>query len=92
MPSALYGAVLLMAGLSYTLLQRCIITAEGPDALLARAVGKDLKGKLSLVIYAAAIGVAFWNQWIAQAGYVLVALLWLVPDRRIEKLLAQRKD
>jgi uncharacterized membrane protein len=91
-PSALYGVVLIMAGMAYTLLQRCIIAAEGPDALLARAVGKDLKGKFSLVIYALAIALAFWNQWLAQAGYVAVALLWLVPDRRIEKLLAQRKD
>jgi uncharacterized membrane protein len=89
MPTALYGMVLLMAAIAYWLLQRCIIAGEGPSCVLARAVGRDLKGKLSPLVYVLSIGVAFWNQWLAQAGYVLVALLWLVPDRRIEKTLAQ---
>jgi len=92
LPTALYGAVLLMAGTSYWILQRVLIASEGERSLLGRAVGKDLKGKLSLVIYAAAIPVAFVNPWVAQAGYVLVALMWLVPDPRIEKALAAGEE
>ena len=91
MPTALYGMVLLMAAIAYWLLQRCIIAGEGASSVLARAVGRDLKGKLSPLVYVLSIGLAFWNQWLAQAGYVLVALLWLVPDRRIEKTLAQHQ-
>jgi len=91
MPTALYGGVLLMAAIAYWLLQRCIIASEGASSVLARAVGRDLKGKLSPLVYVLSIGLAFWNQWLAQAGYVLVALLWLVPDRRIEKTLAQHQ-
>jgi uncharacterized membrane protein len=68
------------------------MASEGVDSLLARAIGKDLKGNLSVVIYAAAIPVAFFNQWLSQAGYVLVALMWLVPDRRIEKVLTAREN
>jgi TMEM175 potassium channel family protein len=89
-PTALYGVVLLMAGAGYWVLQRTIIAAEGADSLLARAVGKDFKGTLSLLIYAVAIPVSFLNQWISQACYVFVALMWLVPDRRIEKELTIR--
>jgi len=88
-PTALYGVVLLMAAISYWILLRALIASEGPDSLLAKAVGKDLKGNLSVVIYAAAIPLAFFNQWLAQAFYVAVALMWLVPDRRIEKVLAE---
>jgi uncharacterized membrane protein len=88
-PTALYGVVLLMAAISYWILLRALIASEGPGSLLARAVGKDLKGNLSVVIYAAAIPLAFYNQWLAQAFYVAVALMWLVPDRRIEKVLAE---
>jgi uncharacterized membrane protein len=84
MPSALYGVVLLMAAGAYWLLQQAIIAAEGPASVLAGAVGRDWKGKLSPVLYLAAIGATFWAPWIAQAIYVAVALLWLVPDRRIE--------
>jgi uncharacterized membrane protein len=86
-PSALYGGVLLMAAIAYWLLQQRIIAAEGPDSLLKQAVGGDWKGKLSPVTYAIAIPFAFWSQWISLGLYVLVALVWLVPDRRIEHVL-----
>jgi uncharacterized membrane protein len=85
LPTALYGVVLLMAGTSYWILQRALIAGEGAGSLLARATGKDFKGNLSLLIYAVAIALAFYDQWISQACYVFVALLWLVPDPRIEK-------
>jgi uncharacterized membrane protein len=88
LPCALYGIVLLMAGTAYWILARTIIAAEGANSLLAKAIGKDRKGSLSVVIYAVAIPLAFINQWIAQALYVAVAVMWFVPDRRIEKLLA----
>ena len=91
LPSALYGVVLLMASGAYWLLTRAIISADGQNSLLAKAVGKDQKGNLSLLLYAAAIPLAFVNQWISQALYVAVALMWLVPDRRIEKVLSERK-
>jgi uncharacterized membrane protein len=89
-PSALYGVVLMMAGLAYLLLQRAILAADGPDSVLAKAVGRDFKGKISAVIYAASIPVAlFVSPMLTQALFVLVALMWLVPDRRIEKALAE---
>ena len=91
LPSALYGVVLLMASAAYWLLTRAIISADGQNSLLAKAVGKDQKGNLSLLLYAAAIPLAFVNQWISQALYVALALMWLVPDRRIEKVLSERK-
>ena len=87
MPTALYGVVLLLAGLAYTTLQQQIIASQGPDSLLQRAVQKDRKGKASHLLYALAIILAFWWRWVAQAIYVFVALLWLVPDRRIEQKL-----
>ncbi|MBK8121417.1 MAG: DUF1211 domain-containing protein [Sulfuritalea sp.] len=90
LPSALYGVVLLMASGAYWLLTRAIISADGQNSLLAKAVGKDQKGNLSLLLYAAAIPLAFVNQWISQALYVALALMWLVPDRRIEKVLSER--
>ena len=86
-PSALYGVVLLMAGGAYWVLQQTIIAAEGESSVLKRAVGDDWKGKLSPVLYLIAIAVTFWSPWVAQAIYVSVALLWLVPDRRIEHAL-----
>ena len=85
MPAALYGAVLLMAAIAYWLLQQAIIAAEGPGSLLRRAVGSDWKGKLSPLFYLGAIPAAFVHTGISMALYVGVALLWLVPDRRIEK-------
>ena len=84
-PMALYGVVLLMAGVAYLFLQRAIIARQGADSMLARAVGRDLKGKLSPVFYSLAIVASFIRPWIAGALYVLVALTWLVPDRRIER-------
>jgi uncharacterized membrane protein len=90
-PSALYGVVLLMAAIAYLLLQQLIIASQGPDSLLKKAVGGDWKGKLSPVIYAIGIPLAFWSQWISLALYVLVALVWLVPDRRIERVLAGKE-
>jgi uncharacterized membrane protein len=86
-PSVLYGVVLLMAGLAYWLLQETIITAEGPASVLKRAVGADWKGKLSPVLYVAGILASLRSPWIAQAIYVSVALMWLIPDRRIEHAL-----
>ena len=86
-PAAFYGVVLLMAAIAYWLLQQLIITSQGSDSLLKRAVGRDLKGKMSPVIYAIAIPLAFWSQWASLTLYVTVALVWLVPDRRIERIL-----
>ena len=87
-PSALYGAVLLMAAIAYWILQRLIIRSQGRDSLLQRAVGWDWKGKLSPVLYAVAIAAAFRSNWISLGLYVLVALIWLVPDPRIERVVA----
>jgi uncharacterized membrane protein len=89
-PSALYGVVMLMAAIAYWILQQLIIASQGRDSLLKQAVGGDWKGKMSPVVYAAAIPLAFWAQWISQALYVIVALVWLVPDRRIERVLAAK--
>jgi len=91
LPTALYGGVLLMAAVGYWILQRTLIAAEGPDSVLARAIGSDRKGNLSVLIYAVAIPLAFFNPWFAQACYVIVALMWLIPDTRIEKALAARE-
>jgi TMEM175 potassium channel family protein len=88
-PTALYGIVLLMAAIAYFILQTTIIASQGKDSLLRRAVGKDWKGKLSPVLYLIAILVAFNSHWASKAIYVLVALMWLVPDRRIERALAR---
>ena len=91
-PTALYGAVMLMAAIAYWVLQRTIMAVQGPDSLLRAAVGNDLKGKISPILYLIAIPAAFFEQWIADAIYVLVALIWLVPDRRIERAFeTQRK-
>jgi TMEM175 potassium channel family protein len=84
LPTAVYGAVLLASAIAYYLLQSAIVAAEGPDSKLAAALGRDLKGKISPVVYAAAIPLAFVREWIADILYVTVALLWLIPDRRIE--------
>jgi len=89
-PSALYGVVLLMAAVAYYVLQHTIIASQGRDSVLKVAIGSDWKGKLSVVAYAIAIPAAFLAPAIAGAIYVLVAILWLVPDRRIERALANR--
>jgi uncharacterized membrane protein len=88
-PTAAYGVVLLLAAIAYFLLQQAIIRSEGPESTLRVAVGRDLKGKASPLIYAASIGLALVNRWLAIAGYVLVALMWLVPDRRLESRLQE---
>jgi uncharacterized membrane protein len=89
-PAALYGCVLLMAGVAYVILQRAILAEHGRDSVLARAIGPDLKGKISPVLYATAIAAAFWQPWISDALYVTTALIWLVPDRRIERAVAAK--
>jgi uncharacterized membrane protein len=83
-PSFLYGFVLLMAAIAYWLLQRIIIRSQGPGSALQRAVGGDWKGKISPLIYLIAIALSFWSAWLAISLYVVVALLWIIPDRRIE--------
>jgi len=90
-PSAFYGVVLLMAAIAYWILQQLIIASQGRDSLLKKAVGSDWKGKLSPLIYVIAIAAAFWSQSLSQGLYVLVALVWLVPDRRIENTLAGKE-
>jgi uncharacterized membrane protein len=85
-PTATYGVVFLMAAIAYYILQQTIVHDEGPDSEFAAALGSDLKGKISPIIYLVCIPVALVNQWIAVAGYVFVALLWLVPDRRLRGL------
>ena len=84
-PTAVYGMTLLMAAIAYSILARAIIHRDGPDSVLARAFGRDWKGKASLILYMIANFMAFVHEGIAQAIYVLVAIIWLVPDRRIEK-------
>ena len=91
-PTALYAFVLMMAGTAYWILSRALIGVEGKESMLARAIGRDFKGKLSVVLYAAAIPLAFVERWIAQAIFVLVALIWLIPDRRIERMMASTSE
>jgi uncharacterized membrane protein len=91
-PTALYGVVLLLAAIAYWILQQLIIASEGPDSLLSKAIGRrDWKGKLSPVLYAIAIPMAFRSPVLAQTIYALVALVWLVPDRRIENVVEAGK-
>jgi uncharacterized membrane protein len=85
-PTAIYGAALLMPAIGYVLLQRAIIHRHGKQSVLAEALGTDLKGKISPILYIAGIVVAFVNPWISIGLYVLVAVIWLVPDRRIERM------
>jgi uncharacterized membrane protein len=88
-PVALYGVVLLAAAIAYFILTRILVAYHGQESALATAVGRDTKGRVSVVLYAAAILLAFVNSWISGALYVLVAILWLIPDRRIERTLVQ---
>ena len=89
LPTAAYGGVMLLAGAAYTMLEQAIIAQQGTDSRLAAAVGRDAKAKVSIALYAIAVAAAFFNQWISDALYVSVALLWFVPDRRIESILNQ---
>ena len=85
-PTAIYGVVLFLAAISYTILQTLLVAEHGPSSRLARAMGSDWKGKLSMTLYLIAIGLAFVNQWISDVIYAIVAMMWLVPDQRIEKV------
>jgi uncharacterized membrane protein len=91
-PTAVYGFVLMMAALAYFILERSIIAREGQGSLLGGAVGRDWKGKLSPLLYLIAIPLSFVSSWIASALYAFVALIWLIPDRRIERALRDRKN
>ena len=88
-PVALYGVVLFMAGLAYYILERGLIALQGKDSALALAVGTDFKGLLSVAIYTAAVALAFVNTWISIALYICVAVMWFIPDRRIEKVISE---
>jgi uncharacterized membrane protein len=88
-PVALYGLVLLLAAIAYSILTRALIFLHGRDSNLATALGRDFKGKVSIVIYLLAIPLAFVSSWLACGLYVLVAVMWFIPDRRIEKILAR---
>lgn len=88
-PSALYGVVLLMAAMAYYILQRAIVGTHGRDSVLARALGRDIKGKISPMLYIAGILCSFVLPWLAATIYVIVAVIWLVPDRRIERTLVE---
>jgi len=89
LPTAVYGVVLLLAAMGYLILQTAIIAQQGTHSKLRRAVGKDLKGKISVVLYVVAILLAFVDRWISIGLYVFVALMWLVPDRRIESIVRE---
>jgi len=89
-PVALYGAVLLSAAIAYFILVRALISRHGRDSTLANALGRDFKGKVSIVIYVVAISLAFVERWVACGLYIAVAVMWLIPDRRIERVLADR--
>jgi uncharacterized membrane protein len=84
-PVALYGVVLLMASIAYYILARILVRDNGPESELAKAFGADTKGRISTVLYAVAIALSFWHAWLAVAMYVWVAIMWVIPDRRIEK-------
>ncbi|PYS05186.1 MAG: hypothetical protein DMG16_00455 [Acidobacteria bacterium] len=90
-PTALYGMVLLMAAIAYYLLEQAIIRAQGPDSILKKAVGRDWKGKLSPALYLVAIVATLYSPWIAEAVFVAAALIWLIPDRRIENVLPRNE-
>ena len=84
-PVALYGTVLLMAAIAYAILELALVRIQGKDSLLTQALGRDFKAKISMAIYAAAIPLSFFSRWLAISLYVVVAVMWVIPDRRIEK-------
>ena len=88
----MYGVILLMVGVAYWILQSRIIALEGPNSTLARAIGRDFKGLSSPPLYVAGIAASFWNPWVAGGIYVAVALMWLIPDRRIERTLVEKAE
>jgi uncharacterized membrane protein len=89
LPTAVYGVSLLMPAIAYHLLQRAIVRQQGQHSMLASALGRDVKGKISPLLYAAAVVLAFVDAWLSIALYALVAVMWLIPDRRIEKVLRE---
>jgi uncharacterized membrane protein len=89
LPTAIYGAALLMPAIAYFLLQRAIIHRQGEHSVLAKALGKDIKGKISPVLYTAGIVLAFISPWLSMGLYILVAVIWLVPDQRIERIVGK---
>jgi uncharacterized membrane protein len=89
-PVAVYGVVMLMAGVAYYILSRAIIYHHGPESTLRTAVGSDEKGVVSVVLYALAIGLAFFNLWVSMGLYITVAVMWLIPDQRIERIMNER--
>ena len=89
-PTALYGLVLLLAAIAYRILQQLIIASQGRESILKKAIGSDWKGRLSLIVYAIAIPLAFVSRWISLGLYLFVALVWLIPDKRIEKALSRK--
>ena len=90
-PAACYGVVLIMAGVAYLFLQRALVTVHGADGELRKAIGRDVKGKISAVLYAAGVGLAFVSPYLAYAMYVIVAIVWFVPDRRVERVVAEHE-
>ena len=91
LPSAVYGGVLLIAAIAYTFLQKCIIAEDGSDSRLAQSIERDHKGKLSIMLYAVGVAASFYRGWLGQAIYTLVALMWFIPDRRIERVVAEEE-
>jgi uncharacterized membrane protein len=91
-PVAIYGVVLLMAGVAYYILAQTLVAHHGKDSLISRALGNDFKGKISVLFYAVAIGLAFVIPWASLAIYVLVAVMWLVPDRRMARVLTDAES
>jgi len=91
-PVAVYGFVLLMAAIAYFILQSIIVADQGHDSKLARELGNDWKGKLSIALYAAGIGFAAWHGWISSGIYTLAALLWLIPDKRLERVIHELRE
>jgi len=89
LPTAIYGCVLLMAAIAYFLLVRAILAHHGPESRVAKALGRDFKGKVSVLFYVVAVPMAFVNRWVAGALYIVVAMIWFIPDRRIENRLAK---
>jgi uncharacterized membrane protein len=91
-PSALYGTILLMAAIAYYILQRVILLKQGPASILAKALGRDIKGKISPILYIIAIPMSWFSSWIAGGIWVLVALIWLIPDKRIERIFNELQE
>jgi uncharacterized membrane protein len=91
-PTAAYGLVLLAAAVAYYVLQETLLRVEGKDSVLARAIGRDFKGKVSPLLYCVAVGLSVVDRWLSVAVYVLIALMWLVPDRRVERAITASQE